>query len=243
VNDAVRLHQRKGRARSGLALLEGPHLVEEAVVAAASVVRVFHLPDDGYGAGLAARSGGEAVPVTRRVLARLATTPEPQSPIAVMDIPEDELPAAGSALVAWGVGDPGNLGTMIRTAAAFELAFAAGPGSADPWSPKALRAAAGGHFRTTVARVEETAELGDRTVTAAVVSGGVAPWQAPEGDQAILVGDEAGGLPDEVIAAAGATGTVPMPGETESLNAAVVGALLAYEVALRRFSGGAPGGD
>jgi len=232
----MELHRRRGRRAAGLALVEGPHGVAEAVDAAFSVVRVFHVPEDRAGREVAVRSGAEAVAVTPAVLARLSTTETPQSPVAMVAVPRVPLPDTGDVLVAWGVGDPGNVGTLIRTAAAFAMSFASGPGSADPWSPKVLRAAAGGHFHTIVAEIASLEELGDRRLVATVPVGGAAVSGLPDGPLGILVGDEAAGLPDEVIAA-GVRVTIPMPGGTESLNAAVAGAIVAYE-ASRRCAGG-----
>jgi TrmH family RNA methyltransferase len=152
-----------------------------------------------------------------------------------MVIPEAAGLPGGDLLVAWGVADPGNVGTLIRCAAAFGLGFAAGPGTADPWSPKVLRSGAGGHFRAGAARVGglEPLRAGDRRLVASVARGGSAPSALPRGPVAVLVGDEARGLPPEVVAACEAAVTIPMPGGTESLNAAVAGAILAYEVSRR----------
>ena len=121
--------------------------------------------------------------VDERGLRRLATTEHPQSPVAVMVIPAGCAASAGHLLVAWGVGDPGNVGTLIRCAAAFGLGFAAGPGTADPWAPKVLRAAAGGHFRAGVARVEalEALRAGGRRLVATVARGGLPPAACPRG--------------------------------------------------------------
>jgi len=180
--------------------------------------------------------GIEVLTVAAAVLARISGTETPQGVVAVIAVPAAAIPAGG-LLVAWGVSDPGNVGTLVRSAAAFGLGFVAGPGCADPWSPKVVRAGAGAHFRTAIGRISDPGELGPRTTVAAVARGGEAPASLRAlGDAAILVGDEAAGLPDRVVAAAGLQVTIPMPGGTESLNAAVAGSILAYELA----GGGAP---
>ena len=237
--DAARLHRRRRRTEAGRTLLEGPHLVGEAIAAGMVPDTIFALDDDGDGRAWAERAGCELLTVTPEVLGKIATTETPQSPVAIVPIPDGALPATGSVLVAWGVSDPGNAGTLIRTAAAFGLAYAAGPDTADTWSPKVLRAAAGAHFRAPIASIGSLDDLAGRTLVATVVSGGAAPRDLPEGDLAVLVGDEAAGLPDDVTAAAGLAVTIPMPGGTESLNAAVAGAIVAYEIGLR---GGGEGG-
>jgi TrmH family RNA methyltransferase len=180
--------------------------------------------------------GIEVLTVAAAVLARISGTETPQGVVAVIAVPAAAIPAGG-LLVALGVSDPGNVGTLVRSAAAFGLGFVAGPGCADPWSPKVVRAGAGAHFRTAIGRISDPGELGPRTTVAAVARGGEAPASLRAlGDAAILVGDEAAGLPDRVVAAAGLQVTIPMPGGTESLNAAVAGSILAYELA----GGGAP---
>ena len=228
--DAARLHRRRRRTETGRTLLEGPHLVGEAIAAGVVPETIFALDED---ASRWASSGAEVLSVTPEVLEKIATTETPQSPVAVVAIPDAALPAAGSVLVAWGVSDPGNAGTLIRTAAAFGFAYAAGPDTADTWSPKVLRAGAGAHFRAPIVQIESLDDLAGRTPVATVPTGGVAPRDLPQGDLAILVGDEANGLPAAVIDGAELQVTIPMPGGTESLNAAVAGAIVAYEAALK----------
>jgi TrmH family RNA methyltransferase len=245
VVEAVRLHHHQMRVETGRALLEGPNLLEEAVSAGAKVEVIFASPGDSRSAQTAFSVGADLVLVGERVLKRLATTEHPQSPVSVVVIPSMPMAASGHLVVAWGVGDPGNVGTLIRTAAAFGLGFASGPGSADPWSPKVLRSAAGGHFRSGVICVESLDRLrdGGRILVATVVRGGMPPMFLPfSRSLGILVGDEASGLPREVVQSCDLTVTVPMPGGTESLNAAIAGAIVAYEVAARG-AGGAPRGD
>jgi TrmH family RNA methyltransferase len=176
--------------------------------------------------------GIEIVTVGAAVLARIAGTETPQGVVAVIAVPEPEIPAAGSLLVAWGVSDPGNVGTLVRSAAAFGLGCVAGPGCADPWSPKVVRAGAGAHFRAPIGRVSTLGGLGARVTVASVAHRGDLPASLRgTGPAAVLVGDEAAGLPGEIAAAADRRITIPMPGGTESLNAAVAGSILAYELA------------
>jgi len=236
----VRLHRKRGRASSGTTLLEGPHLLAEAVAAGAPIRTVYGLEDDRASEGAAARCGAEWVPVTAEVLRKMATTTEPQSPVAVVSIPEEPVPSGGHLLAAWGVSDPGNTGTMIRTAAAFGWCFAAGPRTADIWSPKVLRSAAGGHWRAQIGVVSEPEALrgAGRTLVATVVSGGEPPQALLDVPcVALLLGGEAHGLSREIAAAADLSVTIPMPGGTESLNAAMAAAILAYEVSRRGSSG------
>jgi len=238
VAEAIRLQRARHRSETGRTLLEGAHLLEEAIAAKAPIQTVFMSEDDHATLTAIVGLDVDLVMVTGAVMTKVAGTQHPRGPVAVLAIPPDRLAAHGSLMVSWGVGDPGNVGTLIRSAAAFGLGFLAGPGTADPWSPKVLRAGAGAQFRTTIERAADVSvdSLRERgfTVVAAVVAGGESPDRLAGMEQcALLVGDEGAGLPADVVAQADVLITIPMPGQTESLNAAVAGSLLAYELATR----------
>lgn len=223
VVEAARLH----RHRRGLTLIEGPHVLAEALAAGVDPYRVFSTPDD-------AENWPGCTVVTRPVLAKVAGTEHPRGPVAVIAIPAPApLRTDRSMLVLWGVADPGNVGTIIRSAAAFGLGVAIGPDTADPWSPKVLRSGAGAHFRTSIGRVESPSDLAGHRLLATVADGGMAPSEVEDGPWAVLVGSEAHGLPAELVDRAVATVSIPMPGGTESLNAAVAASILAYELGVR----------
>src|SRR2546425_1154801 len=161
------LQRRKARGRRGLALIEGVRLVEEALAAGVAFTGALVAPDlarTARGTALVAELEGHAVGVEEvgaRVLAQLADTETPQGIIAVIEprrwTASDFALAPGAvALVIDGVQDPGNVGTLIRTAHALG---AAGTvvlrGTADPTSPKALRAAMGATFRHPVVTLDD----------------------------------------------------------------------------------------
>lgn len=239
--EAARLHRSRVRRDTGRTLLEGPHLLEEAVRAGASVDTVFALLGDQTSVKAAAQLGAELVMVAEAVLERLAPTEHPRGPVAILRVPSGAKVDQDMLLIPWGVGDPGNVGSLIRSAAAFRMGVVTGPETADPWAPKVLRAAAGGHFHTTVEAgptlALETLRAAGYAPVATVARGGSAPWDLePEGHLALLVGDETRGLPPDVVAGADARVTIPMPGGIESLNAGVAGAILAYEMRRRGWS-------
>jgi TrmH family RNA methyltransferase len=239
VVEAAGLHRARERRDTGLTLLEGPHLLGEALVAGVMPTRMFALDDDTEAAGLAHRHGIDFHAVDEAAMQRLAGTGTPRGPVAVIEVPSGSVSTGTGMLVSWGVSDPGNVGTMIRTAAAFGWDFGFTTGTADPWSPKVLRSAAGGHFTLSVARVGSVADLEGwgLTTAAAVVTGGDDPVTLAPGRYALLVGAEAAGLPREVIVSASVRVTVPMPGRTESLNAAVAAAILTYELSRQQVPG------
>jgi RNA methyltransferase, TrmH family len=206
-------------------------VVGEAVRSGAAIETMFVLADDVVGTALAEAAGVVPVVVGERALRRLSTTTSPQSPVAVVATPAAVIPPSGRLLVAWEVGDPGNAGTMVRSAAAFGFGYVAGPGTADTWSPKVVRASAGGHFRTTLGACSTVSDLNpdrSRLVVAAVPRGGSAPGPLPA-DAAVLIGNEAHGLADDVLAECDELVTIPMAGGFESLNAGVAGAIIAYQ--------------
>jgi TrmH family RNA methyltransferase len=222
---AVRLHRTRHRRADLRTLIEGPDVVAEAIAAGAGVSEIFATSEEARVSAVAA--GAVFRLVTDDVLQRIAGTENPRGPVAIIHIPESQIPLEKRVLVAWGVSDPGNCGTLLRTAAAFGYGYISGPGSADPWSPKVLRSAAGGHFHTSVGLIASVADLGERHVVGTVPRGGEAAGGVAVGT-AIVVGSEAHGIPPEVVERCDQLVSVPMPGGVESLNAAVAGAIVAY---------------
>jgi len=220
VVEAARLHRARDRRERGLTLVEGPHLIADAVAAGAVVHETYgREPAD-----------PEVIPVDERALARLAGTESPRGPVAIVEIPVEWLDRSRNVLVSAGVSDPGNVGTMIRTAAAFGWGFAYMEGSADPWAPKTIRAGAAGQFQTPVSRVGSLRELGAWATAAAVTRDGESPEQITERPVALLIGEEAHGLAQWIVDASRYRLTIATTGQTESLNAAVAAGIAVYEL-------------
>jgi len=127
----------------------------------------------------------------------------------------------------WRVGDPGNVGTLLRTADAFGACLALSPGCADLLGPRALRASAGAIFRVPILPWDE---LPARRVSLVAHDGRPLDEVALEPPLALLLGSEREGLPEEL---AGERATIPLPGEAESLNVAAAGAIALYELSRR----------
>jgi RNA methyltransferase, TrmH family len=135
-------------------------------------------------------------------------------------------PVGPLCLALWGVNDPGNVGTALRGALAFGASSVAlGPGTADPYGPKAVRASMGALFDVPVARVRAVGELPGRKI--ALVAHGGEPLSAPNGDVTLVVGAEREGLPAEIVSACDGTATIPV--RSESLNAAMAATVALYE--------------
>jgi TrmH family RNA methyltransferase len=137
-------------------------------------------------------------------------------------------PVGPLCIALWGVGDPGNVGTIIRSALAFGASSVAlGPGCADPWSHKAVRASMGAIFQVALARVEDAEELPGERV-ALVGHAGDALAGPARGELTILVGGEREGLPAAVVAACDRVAHIPIA--SESLNAAMAATVALYEL-------------
>lgn len=236
VVEAARLHRVRERRATGKTILEGPGLLAEAVAAGVAPDVVFALREDEVTGQLARDHRFELTLVELAVLRRVTGTATPRGPAAVISVPAPVPPTGRDMIVAWGLSDPGNVGTLIRTAAAFGWGFGYTTGTADPWAPKVLRAGAGGHFRLAISSVESIQTLEDvgLATVALVVGGGVSPDALGSGSHALLVGEEAPGLPPDVVEQSAHKVSIPMPGGTESLNAAIAAGIVIYELSKDR---------
>jgi TrmH family RNA methyltransferase len=136
-------------------------------------------------------------------------------------------PTGPLCLALWGVNDPGNVGTALRSALAFGASSVAlGPGTADPYGPKAVRASMGALFSVPLVRVRTPAELPGRRV-ALVAGEGVPLHELPAGELTFVVGAEREGLPPEVVAGCDQVAHIPIA--FESLNAATAATVALYE--------------
>lgn len=168
---------------------------------------------------------------------RLSTLTTPTGPVGVfsfLDVePEALLSSRERIVLLHGVQDPGNVGTVIRSAHAFGAGVALSRGCADLYNPKTVRATMGSIFHAPVARELDTLEFlgwsadAGFTTVAAVPELGQGPREMPVGKVVIAVGAEGAGLPEEVIKAS--TMKVTVPSNAASLNAAVAASILLYE--------------
>ncbi len=208
------LQRKKERDATGLFACEGEDICDAALAAGIEPVELL--------------VAGESVEA--ELLAGVSTLPHPARAIGVFrraDLPGGE---RETCLALWQLADPGNVGTLIRSADAFGAAVALSDGCADPLSQKALRASAGAIFRVPL--VDWDAAPGRRVALDArgEVSLAAVDLRPPV---TLVLGAEREGLPDEVLAGCDAVASIPMPGEAESLNVAAAGAIALYELARR----------
>lgn len=232
------LKDRKGRTESGLFLVEGAVLIREALEAGL-VLR--HLLSDAPTEEFA-----DATPVSRAVLEAVCDTRTPQGVCAAFEMPPARaLSRTPDRIVALdGVQDPGNVGTILRTAdAAGFQGVLLGDGCADPYSPKVQRAAMGSGFRmplflgNPLSDALNSLRARGYRLFASSLEGEDFYARPPSGDRFVLViGSEAHGISREVCQCADALVRLPMRGGAESLNAAVAAGIMMYEM-MRGFPG------
>src|SRR5215216_1245842 len=171
-------------------------------------------------------SGLEGEEVAPHLLAQVSQLGSGTRAMAVYPQRWAPAPVGPLCLALWGVNDPGNVGTALRGALAFGASSVAlGPGTADPYGPKAVRASMGALFDVPLVRVRDAGDLPGRRI--ALVPHGGEPLAAPDGDITLVVGAERDGLPDDIVAACDGTATIPV--RTESLNAAMAATVALYE--------------
>lgn len=204
------LGQKRKRDELGLFAVEGEDLIDAARTAGLEPVELL--------------VAGETV--TAELLADVSTLPHPARAIGVFRTAD--LPQAGRevTLALWRVSDPGNVGTLLRIADAFESAVALSAGCADPLGPKALRASAGAIFRVPLLQFDG---IPGRRI--ALVAHGGTPLQELDlsGPTTFVLGAEREGLPAELVADSNYVATIGLSGGAESLNVAMAGAIALYE--------------
>jgi len=240
-----KLHQRRRwRERTGRFVAEGEDLLAAADAAGWTPVERY----------CAAGSGLAGVEVQAELLASVSGLGSGTRALAVYQERWAERPLGPVCVALWGVGDPGNVGTILRGALAFAAgSVALGPGCADPFAPKAVRASMGAVFAVPLARVDTPAELpglrlaliagagpplaeaiaslAERGRPQPAATGAPAADPAPAPELTLLVGAERTGLPAEVAAQADLVAHIPIV--TDSLNAAMAATIALYELRTR----------
>lgn len=216
------------RAKLGLFACEGEDLVAAGLAAGIRPVEV--LVDAERPVEVEGLEAAEEV--EPGLLAELSSLAHPPRIVAVFrraDLPRE--PAAPTGLALWHVGDPGNVGTLVRTADALGPSFVAlSEGCADPTSPKALRASMGAIFRVPTGSFDDA----PRPWIGLVPRGGKALADTELGERATFVlGAEREGLPEDVASSCDVLASIPLAEGAESLNVAAAGAIALYERARR----------
>ena len=211
-----KLHDRRWRDKLGLFVAEAEDLVDAARAAGVEPVELL--------------VAGETVePALLAEVSTLAHAPRVVGIYRRSDLPRGRC-EVGIAL--WHVADPGNVGTLLRSADAFGACAALSERSADPTGPKALRASMGAVFRVPTCAFEDAP---GRLVALVAHDGEPLHALRLDGPTTFVVGAEREGLPDDVLARCDARATIPLTGDAESLNVAMAGTIALYEVARRSW--------
>jgi TrmH family RNA methyltransferase len=223
-----RLHRRRERARSGRFLAEGEDLIAAAQRAGWSALAGYRAAGSGLGGPDFAEVSGDA-------LAAVSTLGSGTRAIGVYE--QRWSPQATGPLCVYlhGVSDPGNVGAILRAGLAFGASCVAlGPGCADPYSPKAVRASMGAIFAVALARAHAIEELpGERVALVAHTGESLSALAGHRMDHSpdsltLLLGAERDGLPDEVVAACERVAHIPIA--SDSLNVAMAASIALYEM-------------
>lgn len=242
----IRSLQGKKRARmdAGMFVLEGKRMAQEVLRASAPVRMILHAEDPSSEeqrlVASLSKLGGEVLEASQRVIRACSDTESPQRILLVLPMPELALPRPLSfALVLDRIADPGNMGTILRTAQAVGVdGVFLTQGSVDHYNPKVVRAAMGAHLHLPlrVHPVEELLACLEGLPIRVAQAGRGTPyhrvdWMTPT---ALVVGSESHG-PSEVWSSPGMQAVhIPMPGGFESLNAAIATAVLLFEIVRQR---------
>jgi RNA methyltransferase, TrmH family len=218
-----RLARKHDRERLGRFAAEGEDLIAAAELAGRHALEGYRVAGSGLG-------GEDFVDVDAQALAAVSTLGSGTRVIGVYEQRWATKPSGPLCVYLHGVGDPGNVGAVLRSAKAFGASSVAlGPGCADPHAPKAVRASMGAIFDVQIARVESITELpGERVALVADPSPPAQPLRRLAAPVTLLVGAEREGLPAEVVKACERTAHIPI--EAESLNVAMAATVALYEM-------------
>jgi TrmH family RNA methyltransferase len=228
------------RRQTGLSVLDGPHLVaayhDHVGIPDEVVVSDSGRSQNEIRALLAQLSAAEPLVLADALFEKLSSVATATGIIALIRTPRPDPipPRAGSCLMVEDLQDPGNLGSILRSAAAAGLTqVLLSKHAVHAWSPRVLRAAMGAHF---LLRLHEGVDLlaAARAYEGRIIA---TSQRAPRtlykedlrGDVALVLGNEGGGISDDLLAAAHAVVAIPMPGKTESLNVAAAAAVCLFE--------------
>ncbi len=235
----------RNRSRAGQTLLDGAHLIAAALDAGRLPLRVLintaAVGDAEIAALLARLADVEIVQLDDRLFANLTELKSPTGIIAQIEIPGPALSAGlcRFALLLEDIQDPGNLGSMLRSAAAAGCdAVFLSCGCADAWSPRVLRAAMGGHFCLDIHEMQDLPEIARKfpgRLYATQLAASYSLYDADlSGHLALMIGNEGAGLSDALLSLATDRIRIPMPGRVESLNAAAAAAVCLFEAVRQR---------
>ena len=230
------LHAKKHRT-------EHSQFIAEGIRACSTLIKHGHMPyalyvtERNLPAAQAIIENNLIVLVGDHVMEKISTATTPSGIVGLFSIPKSPSPdQLANGLVLARIADPGNTGTLMRTAAALNAKSVVLIEGTDPWSPKVVQASAGTIGMLTIFQwswEQLIAHKGNKKLCALMVSDGKDPKEISWHDTLLMVGSEAHGIPQEWVGASDETVTLPMPGGAESLNAAVAGSIALYLASIK----------
>lgn len=241
VCELKKLKQKKYREQSGMFLSEGYRNVMDSIKKQQPSML---LVENTFAEPVPALEGTDIYRVSDAVLKEICETKTPQGIVAVFHMPEERKITSGQVLLLNGVSDPGNLGTILRTALASGFTdIVMDENCADVFSPKVVRSAMSAIFSLNLIRVKDLADLvsalqeqGYTIYGAALTETAKSIYETSFSDKtAIMLGSEANGISKELLATLNEVYIIPMDSGIESLNVAVAGGISMYEVLRRKI--------
>lgn len=244
VKYAYTLQQKARLRRSEMRIvLEGTRLIRDALERGGRADFVFYAPDsaDYEVIALLQNTNAELLPADNDILNHISDTKQPQGIVGVFQIPMPPLPRTPKRiLIMDSIREPGNMGTMLRTAGAAGVDLAIlSPGCVDPYNPKALRAGMGAHFRVPIVEApwNEIQNFCEELAVYSASADGDTLYYDVDWTEgwAFIVGNEAHGISKHAQKIAESSIAIPMASETESLNAAIATAVILFEAQRQRL--------
>lgn len=235
----TKLHSPKGRKAQGLFIAEGKRTLKTFADAQWKPLSIYATEDAYHDAvgifdtqSISLFDDKKITLVSNEVMEKISSAKTPSGMLAVFHIPEQlELNQLSSGVALTRIADPGNMGTLIRSAAAFGKKTVVAIEGCDPWSPKTVQASAGTIAFVNIFQIswdELVKNKRDLSLVALIVQNGKQPSELNLENALLVVGSEAHGIPDKWIKQCDEKMTLPMPGKTESLNAAIAGSIALY---------------
>lgn len=230
IKNIVKLHESKNRKEQNKFIIEGQRAVETALANKLDLENIY-ITENNLSFTQKIISENKINIVSEAIMQKISAAATPSGILAIFKIPQKKITNLNPGLVLAQISDPGNMGTLIRTAAACDIKNVIIVEGVDPWSPKVVQSSAGtiSQINIIILSWPELIKLKkDLKLYGLVVKGGKDPEAINSKEALIVVANEARGLPqdwqkdcDDVI-------TLKMPGQTESLNAAIAGSIALY---------------
>lgn len=231
VKHIVKLHEAKERKKHNQCIAEGFRTLSTMLQSTIKLIKLY-VTEEHYTTALTLASKEQIVTVSVQVMKKMSAGATPSGFLGLFEIPVTPLPHHLSAgLVLAQISDPGNMGTLIRTAVACKVSSVVIVEGVDPWSAKVIQSSAGTISWIQIFELSWQTLIQnkkDLQLCALVVSEGIIPTELNPAKSLLVVGNEAHGIPSLWQQQCDQSVTLPMPGKTESLNAAIAGSIALY---------------